>query len=215
MVREDIVSGLRAALNRGQSMRQAAASFYNAGYNVVDVDNAIKFIEAQSNPQPLQPSQPQQIQQPEQHAPVQKPVVKTPLPQQPIQQRTQQPSVQKPISNPPPVIQKPAPKPQVSNPSPNISSQLISQELPQKQSIAPKVVQKVSKYGSGEESPVSLYKKAALVQKPKIVQKVSSYGAPKKPKNLVIFILIFILIVLLGLLAAALFFKQEIISFLS
>lgn len=213
MVREDIVSGLKAALNRGQSMRQAAASFYNAGYNVVDVDNAIKFIEAQSNPQPLQASQPQQIQQPEQ--PVQKPVVKAPLPQQLVQQTTPQPPVQRPVSSPQPIIQKPTSKPQVSTPLPNISSQLISQELPQKQPVAPKVVQKVSKYGSEPEPQVSLYKKPTPVQRPKVVQKVSSYGAPKKPKNLVIFILIFILIVLLGLLAAALFFKSEIISFLS
>ena len=53
MVREDILGGLRTALARGQTLRQAMMSFYNAGYIKEEIEEAAKALQAERN-QPLQ-----------------------------------------------------------------------------------------------------------------------------------------------------------------
>jgi len=51
MVREDILGGLRTALARGQSLRQAMMSFYNAGYIKQEIEEAARAVQAEiSNP---------------------------------------------------------------------------------------------------------------------------------------------------------------------
>lgn len=44
-MREDIVGGLRNALERGTSLEQAIRSFMNAGYREADVRDAAKLLE--------------------------------------------------------------------------------------------------------------------------------------------------------------------------
>jgi len=99
MVREDILGGLKAALAKGQTLRQAMMSFYNAGYVKAEIEEAGKVLQAEiANPvQPQFPAQPEQefsrsgsSEKPE------KTVQKASAygaPTQPIQQ-TMQPSVQ-------------------------------------------------------------------------------------------------------------------------
>ncbi len=53
MVREDILGGLRTALSRGQTLRQAMMSFYNAGYIKEEIEEAAKALLAEKN-QPAQ-----------------------------------------------------------------------------------------------------------------------------------------------------------------
>lgn len=69
MVREDILGGLNSALARGQSLRQAMMSFYNAGYLKEEIEAAAKFLKSgtqitqpqiQSNQSPLQVSKPKE-----------------------------------------------------------------------------------------------------------------------------------------------------------
>ncbi len=70
-------------------------------------------------------------------------------------------------------------------------------------------IQKVSGYG---EKPAKVM---PVIQKPVVMtpQKVSGYGEVEKPKGkAVIFILIALLLILLGILAALFFFKDEILS---
>jgi len=53
MVREDILGGLRNALARGQSLKQAMMSFYNAGYIKQEIEEAAKALQIEKS-QPLQ-----------------------------------------------------------------------------------------------------------------------------------------------------------------
>jgi len=155
MVREDILGGLRSALNRGESIKQAALSFLNAGYKQEEIDEAARVLEAERVQQPVQqpPIQPWQVQQ--------------------LQPTTQ---VQQPK-----VVQKVSAYGQPAQPIQSVQPQPIQQPVP----------------------PVS------------VPQRVSAYGqAPEKPKGkAVVFILVALLLVLLGILAAVFFFKNEIMNF--
>ncbi len=50
MVRQDIVGGLRVALSKGQPLEKVIQTFYNAGYEKTEVDEAVRSI----NPQEMQ-----------------------------------------------------------------------------------------------------------------------------------------------------------------
>ncbi len=58
MVREDILGGLRAALQRGESLKQAMLTFINAGYSQEEIENAARQFDADKAAQPQQPIQP-------------------------------------------------------------------------------------------------------------------------------------------------------------
>ncbi len=77
MVKEEILSGLKYAIARGDSLAKAMTSFYNAGYLKKDVDEAARVLQAPQLPQtqPItQPStQPQQAPQTTQQ-PIQQPL---------------------------------------------------------------------------------------------------------------------------------------------
>jgi hypothetical protein len=45
MTNEDIVGGLRSALARGESLRQAMMTFYNAGYAKADIEWAARSLQ--------------------------------------------------------------------------------------------------------------------------------------------------------------------------
>lgn len=157
MVREDILGGLKLALQKGESLKQAMMSFHSAGYTKEEIDEAARVLEAERAGQPAQPVQPQQPQ---------------------------------PIAQPVAQVQPPQPTPPA------------------------KTVQNVSAYGQPAQ-PVQ----PQPVQQPQPVapQTVSAYGqAPKNPKGkAVVFILVALLFVLLGILAAVFFFKEELTEFLN
>ncbi|HEA46476.1 MAG TPA: hypothetical protein ENH99_01715 [Candidatus Pacearchaeota archaeon] len=98
MAKREIVEGLREAVGRGESLKNAMMSFFNSGYTKKDVEDAAK--EAQK-PQPIfqpvvqpgmpgQPIQPKPIPQVQQPSPqIQQPIFQQPqfrpLPQFPVQ----------------------------------------------------------------------------------------------------------------------------------
>ncbi len=45
MVNNEILGGLRHALNRGESLEKAMISFYNAGYKKEEIEEAARFIQ--------------------------------------------------------------------------------------------------------------------------------------------------------------------------
>jgi len=47
MVREDILSGLKQAISRGESLRQAMMSFYKAGYKKEEIEEAARFLQSE------------------------------------------------------------------------------------------------------------------------------------------------------------------------
>lgn len=54
MVKEDILRGLQVALSKGESLEQAMYTFYNAGYNKEDVEEAAQALQtAISQQQPI------------------------------------------------------------------------------------------------------------------------------------------------------------------
>ena len=90
MAREDIVAGLKSALAKGESLKQAMITFYNAGYNREDIQEAARALQSdqltQGIVQPQIPIQPQQ--QPAQtQQQIQQPQAIQPQVQQPTQQR--------------------------------------------------------------------------------------------------------------------------------
>ena len=48
MVREDILEGLKSAVERGESLMQAMISFYNAGYKREDIQEAAQAMQEQT-----------------------------------------------------------------------------------------------------------------------------------------------------------------------
>ena len=56
MVREDILGGLKTALRRGESLRQAMITLHNAGYEKEEIEQAAKSLHVL--PTPVQPQQP-------------------------------------------------------------------------------------------------------------------------------------------------------------
>lgn len=125
MVNEQILNGLKFALAKGQTLKQAMMSFYNAGYSKQEIEEAARYLyaeqqqwQAQQQSQqpvqrPVQQSQPaQEMQKPlKQIAQQYKPQEAQPVqPTQPVQQiQSQQTLQQKPqlIVSKPETIQQP------------------------------------------------------------------------------------------------------------
>jgi len=206
MVREDILGGLRTALARGQSLRQAMMSFYNAGYIKQEIEEAARAVQAEIS----NPTQQQFI----------------PGPTAPIFQRTnimeldpnEKPKevfsqtatfVQQPVQ--PQTIQK------VSAYGPPVQPQAIVQQqvqpIAQPQVIVqPQTIQKVSAYGPPVQPQAIVQQQVQPIAQPQaIVQQPSIVAKPRG--KAIIFILLALLLILIGGLIAVFFFKGEILSF--
>lgn len=59
MVNEEILGGIESAISRGQSMRNAMMSFYNAGYKKEEIEEAAKLIQISLAGRTTTPSQTQ------------------------------------------------------------------------------------------------------------------------------------------------------------
>ncbi len=53
MVREDILAGLKSATQKGESLKQAMISFYNAGYSKEEIEEAARVLQSQGIVQPV------------------------------------------------------------------------------------------------------------------------------------------------------------------
>lgn len=86
MVRLDILEGLRQAVSKGEPLRKAMMSFYNAGYPKNDIEEAARALNSPQfqtqTPQQTQPQQQPQQQSQKGQTPGQQP--------QKVQQKTQQ-----------------------------------------------------------------------------------------------------------------------------
>jgi hypothetical protein len=188
MVNEEIVGGLKSALERGQTLQMAMMSLYNSGYKKEEIEEAARNLMQFSAESQLQPPVKTIPRKPEvKQAPQILTIPKTvkafpelqafskPLPKQPLiypKFEPQKPSLQFPKTLVPPVQQP----------------QLVK-SLP---------VQKVSGYGE----PV-------LKQKEKAKEKGGSR------EKTIIFVLIFLLVFLFALLGAIFIFKQQLIDIFS
>lgn len=74
MPNEEILGGLKAALARGESLKQAMMSFYNAGYKKEEIEESARALQGQKiEKEPVQPVQQAKLKK-------QKPVQKVPQP---------------------------------------------------------------------------------------------------------------------------------------
>jgi uncharacterized membrane protein len=55
MVNEEILGGLRLAVSKGESLRQAMMSFYNSGYKKQEIEEAARALQTEKVSQPAQP----------------------------------------------------------------------------------------------------------------------------------------------------------------
>ena len=134
MVNETILGALRSALARGESLKKAMMTLYNAGYKKEEISEAARAVnEPSSIPQTQQPQVAQQpAQQPQQQS--LKPTTQIPPSTQQKPAQVQQPQVaQQQI---PPQTQQPAQQP----------IQQVQQPM-QQQPPAQNIIQKVSGYG--------------------------------------------------------------------
>jgi len=53
-IKEEILGGLKLALSKGESLKQAMMSFYNAGYKKQDIEEAARTLHMQEHPSLLQ-----------------------------------------------------------------------------------------------------------------------------------------------------------------
>ncbi len=62
MVNEEILGGLKLALSKGESLKQAMMSFYNAGYKKEEIEEAAKALQGQKiEKEPVQPVQQEKL----------------------------------------------------------------------------------------------------------------------------------------------------------
>ncbi len=167
MVNEEILSGLKNALERGESLKKAMMTFFNSGYKKEEISEAAKVLEnyrpeVQSQQPPFQPTtQPQ-----------------SPVPSQPIQHPYQSP-----------------------------------QQFPQQPQFFPQQPQGQFPQPFPQQPIQQPYPQQPYQQYPN--QGVSSYGEPDKKNKTVVFLLIFVLVFLVGLLVTIFLFREELVNFFS
>jgi len=77
MVRADILAGLKVAVQKGESLKQAMITFYNSGYSKQEIEEAARALQSQGVIQPVVQNIPQQkTQQPQQNLAPGQPVQK-------------------------------------------------------------------------------------------------------------------------------------------
>ncbi len=187
MVDQEILEGLRFALARGESLQQAMYSFYNAGYERGKIEEAARALVYMGKER--EPVTKRVFPMGEQYAETKPSAITGMGRQEGVRQII--PSIKSQI--------------QPLKPSPKVS--------PKTEGIKPKVQKPVIKKGLfGKPKPV----KPAPIKPAKIkpVERVSRYGEKvKRPrKKVIVRILIITLILLLGILAAVIIFRDELIN---
>jgi FtsZ-interacting cell division protein ZipA len=189
MVNEAILGALKSALARGESLKKAMMTVYNAGYKREDISEAARSINEEGSLPQAQPIQQENTTQPKKPA-----TIKTLTPSKKLSRKEKKSKKAKESDKPtkqPQIIQQPQALQQVQ-PS---TKQL--QGTPQ-QAQQPQTPQQVQQPIPGQG----------------VVQKVSGYGQPPTTKSKTMIILLgFILLFLIGILVTIFLFKEELLNF--
>ena len=231
--RQDIIEGLKNALERGYSIDIAISSFINAGYNRQDVEDSAKtfggvYFQESSKPTAQQAtksvSQPLSQTANQTAQPIYRPAIQTnprPILPQQFSPQLQQPlqTSQPPQTNNQPQLNVPqptSPPPQMQNqqfqPSTQIQ-QTYSPQYPQQTSQPPKTNNQPQTQSSQSES-----KSGNILESKNITvnaQNVSVQTKPKKSGGALIVFLIVLLVVLLAGLFTLVFAREQVVSFLA
>jgi hypothetical protein len=218
MINEAIFSGLITALARGESLQNAMFSFYNAGYEKQEIEEAARELYKQTGGQAEKLINPK------------KPLPETKAVLQGLLKPTSEP-LQKPLV--PESYFRTAPQIQVQ---PEVKLEVKKEVKPEiKKEPKTEPIEIVSIYAEEDNSPddlssrintaiatlknIKLPSKMEVISReaegksPVVIQRISDYGegSPKVINKTVVWLII-ILILLLGALAAIFFFKDKLIE---
>jgi len=235
MVHEEIVGGLISALSRGEPLQKAMMTFYNAGYGKQEIEEAARLVYSQVGADTARTgyisealkSIASKVGLVKKNTLTKVPVTPIVQPINPIQKPVPEVTrkfVQKPAQIPPTQIQKP------------IQEKKLEKENVDKNKD--KSPQKVSIYGDGKSysdanqithdieraikdlSQIKFPSKIEIINRNMdekssiVVQKISNYSddSPKSGGKIITYLLVFILILLLGVLAVVFFFKDDLVK---
>jgi hypothetical protein len=192
MVNEDIVTALRNAVDRGESLENAMRMLVNSGYPPNDVQDASKFVSfipISNNKNILD-------------MPEKKILIKN-NPIQPAQIQQIQPQILPPKLPPPNSLQQIQ---QFSNQNPKYPA---AQQLPQRTPTNNEIKSEIS----SKPSQIPRYPPQQLIMPAQIQQQAQE--TPKKPSYTKEIILLIILLLLISILIATILFRSKILSFFS
>jgi hypothetical protein len=190
MISEEIIGGLKLALSKGESLKQAMMSFYNAGYKKEDIEEAARKLQKENFEQ-------KEVQQQKQEQPIKKS-------EKQIPKKKPQKTMQKVSSYGTPMRTQIQSSKKIKEGIDSAIEQLKKINVDEKQEIIQKKIPK-EKF-SVKKKPVKSVN----------AQKVSNYKKePKQKGKLITFILVFFFLLLLGILSAVFLVKQELIDFFS
>ncbi len=143
MVNMEIVEGLKEAMARGESLKQAMFSFYNAGYGKQEIEDSARYLL-----QIMQAERQKILAQRQAQTALQKPLNKAEQPTQKLQLQIPQQPIQKLITTQP--VPQP-PQQQIQKPQQQIQKLITTQPSQQitpqfQQQIPQQTTQKVSDY---------------------------------------------------------------------
>ena len=206
MVNEEILGGIEAALLRGQSLRQAMISFYNAGYKKEEIEEAAKYSRQALHINPDEKMAPQKTKiVPKSIKKQEKKVI---VEQKPIGEKKEIDVTKKQEIKPLPkkIGKKLKPTRKIS-----VYGEDKGGETHELKSMLKKTIRQLKKIRTPLKTQAAYSKEVGAP--PQGSQRVSNYVAAPKPVNKVVtFLLVFLLIFLLGALAAVFFFRQELID---
>lgn len=195
MVREDILGGLRSALARGQSIKQAMMSFYNSGYKKEEIEEAARVLYVE---QTKMVSQQKSM----------------------LEKKEVKPSFFKRLFGKKKIPEeKNLEKKKETLEKEKSEIKGTEKEIPKKEKILEKSTIKkpveIQRPYIGPKKVIS--SKQDLREKPLAPQRVSNYEqkTPKPKGKFVIILLVFILLILFGGLASVFLFKEELLRFLN
>jgi len=218
MVNEDIVSGIISALSRGESLERAMMTFYNAGYEKKEIESAAKVVYSQLGAQAMGvkgslqetlneiankagvSEEPQQIPQKSNSIPAGQ--IRASL-------QKREPEINKPLEQ---VKEKTS---QYFSNYGRSNSNIPKADYSNADQIASKIESVIKGLKPVNiPSRIEIINRSIEPKQQKNVQRISDYREtpPKPVSKAITLILIFILIALLGILAAVFFFREDLIK---
>ena len=196
MSKGDIIESLKAAIRRGESLNKVMISFYNSGYPKEDIEAAAREATSPQIPLTASTASTKELSPTPKTSFFGKFLTKTQHGQsQPIQYQKVQPS---------PVQSKPV-------------YESVTQKEPLSKKPAVQELEYSSEKATYEEYPSeegAVYQEFPSLQQPQNVQKVSQYGVKPSPVGaVVVFILVFFLLFLIGVLVSVFLFKDNLAAF--
>lgn len=211
MVNEEIVGGLISALSRGEPLQKAMMTFYNAGYKKEEIEESAKFVYSQVGAQTAKTGYIQNT--------LKTIASKVGLAKKNVPNKPQQTPLA-PTAQPENIFQEPIQekKPEKGNIDKNKNSQKVS-DYGETYQNANQITSKIER-AIRDLKQINFPSKIEILNKnidgkpPFVVQRVSNYeNKPSKPVSKIItYLLVFVLILLLGALAAVFFFKDDLIK---